>query len=131
MSEERSNKTEDNIPRDEETEALDSIQEDEISPKRRTMRRVFNRRNGLLTAGLLSILLVFLAFLVSAAYRFGYVDTYIRSQFVTAFDEMGVEFDADAFHVTVNPLRMTLKTQPSQIRKPGKRLRHSEMRRLT
>ena len=122
MSEERSSKTKDEATRSEETETKDSFVTDETSPKVQKKRRVFSRRNGILTVGLLSIVLVFLVLFVSAIYRFGYFDSYIRNQFVVAFDEMGIQFDADSFQVTVNPLQMTLKNTTFTNKKTGEKI---------
>ena len=122
MSEERSNKTEDETTRNEETQEKESTAKDTSTPKTRSKRRIFNRRSGILTVGLLAISLVFLVLFISAIYRFGFIDTYIKDQFVVAFDEMGVEFDADSFNVTVNPLQMNLKNATFTNKKNGEKI---------
>ena len=98
----------------------DSVQE-QSSPKRKR-RKIFSRRNGLITLGLVAVLFVFLVLLTSAIYRFGYIDEYIKEQFVVAFDEMNVSFDADKFHVSVNPLQMTLENATFNNKKTGEKI---------
>ncbi|NNF00745.1 MAG: hypothetical protein HKN25_17140 [Pyrinomonadaceae bacterium] len=122
MSEERSKKTEDEPIGREDEDAQDSNAEEASPPQARKSRRFFTRRNGLLTAGLLSIVLIILFLFVSAVYRFGYIDSYIEDQFIVAFDEMGVSFKADTFHVSVNPLQMTLKNADFTNKKTGEKI---------
>lgn len=89
------------------------------SPQRRSF---FARRNFfILFAGVL--LVVLLVGLVGFfAYRFGYLDNYIKTQFVAKLDEIGVVFDADVFQVRVNPLRVHLENATFNDKITGERL---------
>lgn len=98
MSEEN-NKTQE--PETPETEA------EEIKlPKR---RRFFTRRNAAISSGALAILFVLLAVLAVVFYRYGVFDNYVKAQFVGKMNRIGMNFDADAFRVTVSPLQLQLK----------------------
>lgn len=83
---------------------------------------IFARRNiFILFAGaLLVFLLIGLAGFL--AYRFGYFDNYIKTQFVTKMNQIGVVFDADVFQVRVNPLRLQLRNATFNDKITGDRL---------
>src|SRR5690606_3625056 len=72
-------------------------------------RKFFTRRNGMITAGIAGIVLVLLALFGTVGYRYGVFDTYIRNQFVAKMHSIGIDFSADVFRVTVNPLELELR----------------------
>ena len=82
----------------------------------------FARRNFfILFAG---VLLIFLLIGLAGffAYRFGYLDNYIKTQFVTKLDTIGVVFSADVFQVRVNPLRLHLENATFNDKLTGEKL---------
>jgi translocation and assembly module TamB len=80
---------------------------EESSPVRR--RRFFSRRNALISVGILAIIAVILSVFTVVLYRYGVFDNYVKAQFVAKMADIGVEFDADVFRVTVSPLELELK----------------------
>ncbi len=72
-------------------------------------RRFFSRRNVGLFLGGLAVMLVLLAILAVVLYKTGAGDTYVKNQFREKMQEIGVDFDADVFRVTVNPLELELR----------------------
>src|SRR5687768_15825832 len=72
-------------------------------------RRYFTRRNALLSATALALLIILLSVLSVVFYRYGVFDTYVKTQFVAKMADMGIVFDAEVFRVTVNPLELELK----------------------
>ncbi|MEP6847241.1 MAG: translocation/assembly module TamB domain-containing protein [Acidobacteriota bacterium] len=73
-------------------------------------------RRGLLSLRSLGIVVASLAFLalllvlvVFISYRAGVFDGYIKAQLVSKFSDIGMNFDADVFRVTANPLEVELK----------------------
>src|SRR5215207_1901819 len=85
-------------------------------------RRYFTRRNALLTAALVAILVVLLSVLSVVFYRYGVFDNYVKTQFVTKMAEIGIVFDADVFRVTVSPLELELKNATFTDRVSGEKL---------
>ncbi|HEX6278837.1 MAG TPA: hypothetical protein VFZ49_02365, partial [Pyrinomonadaceae bacterium] len=79
---------------------------DEEQPK---SRRFLTRRNGLLLAVGLGVVIVILGLLSVGLYRYGTLDSIIKAQFVDKMNYIGIEFTADVFRVTVNPLQLELK----------------------
>ena len=75
----------------------------------RTSRRYFTRRNALVSASLIAIVVILILLLSVVTYRYGVYDSYIKAQFVVKMADIGVVFDADVFRVTVNPLELELK----------------------
>src|SRR5689334_8246695 len=101
MSEDNNNQTEEREePQDNGTE------ETQPAPPR---RRYFTRRNAAIGSGILGVLLVLLVILVVVFYRNGVFDNYVKTQFVTKMDQIGITFTADTFRVTVAPLRLELR----------------------
>lgn len=76
------------------------------APKR---RRFFTKRNAGISLGVIALGAVLLALLTVVVYRYGYFDTYVKTQFVTKMDEIGVNFTADTFRLTVMPLQLHLE----------------------
>ncbi|HKP70162.1 MAG TPA: translocation/assembly module TamB domain-containing protein [Pyrinomonadaceae bacterium] len=107
----------DSEPR-EEIEARPPQEPEERAPR----RRYFTRRNTLITAGLLAILIVLGSLLSVVLYRYGVLDTYVKTQFVAKMEQIGVVFDADVFRLTVNPLELELKNATFSDRVSGERL---------
>lgn len=85
-------------------------------------RRYFTRRNAVLAAGAFAVLLVILSILAVVLYRYGTVDSYIRTQFVSKMAEMGIVFNADVFRLTVSPLQLELKNATFNDRVSGEKL---------
>jgi translocation and assembly module TamB len=85
-------------------------------------RRYFSRRNVGLTAAAFAILLVILALFSVVFYRYGVFDSYVRTQFVAKMADIGIQFDADVFRVTVNPLALELKNATFNDRVTGEKL---------
>lgn len=85
-------------------------------------RRYFTRRNAVLAVGALSLLLVLSGLLAVVLFRYGTVDSYIRSQFVSKMAEMGIVFDADVFRLAVSPLQLELKNATFNDRVTGEKL---------
>jgi translocation and assembly module TamB len=85
-------------------------------------RQFFTRRNGMITAGIAGIVLVLLALFGTVGYRYGVFDTYIRNQFVAKMHAIGIDFTADVFRVTVNPLELELRNATFNERLTGEKL---------
>ncbi len=115
MSEEKT----ENQSEETETQEISAIKESTPNKKR---GGVFTRRNGIVALASVGILFVGMLILLFAVYRFGYVDSYIKDQFIVAFDEMGVTFSADKFNVSVNPLQMTLENATFKNKKTGEKI---------
>ena len=94
----------------------------EPAEERARRRRYFTRRNTLITAGLLAILIVLGSILSVVLYRYGVFDTYVKTQFVAKMAQIGVVFDADVFRLTVNPIELELKNATFSDRVTGERL---------
>ena len=68
------------------------------------------------------VLLVLVALLSVVLYRYGTFDSIIKEQFVAKMNNMGIEFTADVFRVTVNPLQLELKNATFNDLKTGEKL---------
>ena len=88
----------------------------------RQRRRYFTRRNALMSGALAAILIVLISILSVVFYRYGVFDTYVKSQFVAKMAEIGIEFDADVFRLTVNPLELELRNATFTDRVTGEKL---------
>ena len=77
-----------------------------------------------LLIGLGGIFLVFLFVVVGFYIWFsgGYADTYIKNQFVSRMDEIGIVFDADVFRLTLNPITLQLKNATFNDKISGEKL---------
>ncbi len=89
-------------------------------PDRR--RRFFTRRNTMIVAGVGAVLIVLVGLLSIVSYRYGVFDNYIKTQFVAKMADIGMDFDADVFRVTVNPLELELKNATFTDRVSGEKL---------
>lgn len=96
--------------------------ENEKSEPQKKRRRFFTRRNTLIVAAVGAILIVLVGLLSIVSYRYGVFDNYIRAQFVAKMADIGIEFDADVFRVTVNPLELELKNATFTDRVSGEKL---------
>jgi len=85
-------------------------------------RRFFTRRNGVIAAvgfAAAVFLLVLFSFII---YQTGVFNSYVKTQFVTKMADIGVDFSADVFRVTVNPLELELKNATFNDRVSGEKL---------
>jgi translocation and assembly module TamB len=85
-------------------------------------RQYFTRRNAMITTALLAIVLVLGVILSVVFYRYGVFDHYVKTQFVAKMADIGIDFDADVFRVTVNPLELELKNATFTDRVTGEKL---------
>ncbi|MEZ5306412.1 MAG: translocation/assembly module TamB domain-containing protein [Pyrinomonadaceae bacterium] len=94
----------------------------EEAPAVRRSRGFFTRRRVLLGIGASAviILLIFAGFLIYV--RSGAFSNYVKTQFVTAFDEMGISMKAKQFDVTFSPFGMTVKDAEFFNKKNGKKI---------
>lgn len=102
------------------------VEKDSSQPR----RSVFTRRRSfraLLVVGVLGVLLSLLTILL---YRNQVFDPYIKAQFVAKMADIGIEFDADVFRVTVDPLALELKNATFNDKLTGEKLFFIETARL-
>lgn len=85
-------------------------------------RAYFTRRNLAIGAGGLAIFAILVALLSVVSYRYGVFDDYVKTQFVTKMADIGVDFDADVFRLTVDPLVLELKNATFNDRVTGEKL---------
>ncbi len=114
MPEERPNNPEESR----EPEVPDTPTKSDAKPQ----RAYFTRRNLVIGAGSLAVFGILIALLTVVSYRYGVFDNYIKAQFVTKMADIGVDFDADVFRVTVNPLVLELKNATFNDRVTGEKL---------
>src|SRR5688572_17229361 len=88
----------------------------------RAARRWVTRRNVLLLAAGLGVLIVLFGLLSVVLFRYGTVDSYIKGQFVAKMHYMGIDFTADEFRLTLTPLELTLKNATFNDRLTGDKL---------
>ena len=117
MSEEKIKKT---TTPDEEIDA--SIKSSNSHSAKKKSGKFLSKRNILSSFVLLALIFVFLATIVFALYQTGYIDSYIKKQFVVAFDEMGIKFETDSFKVAASPLELTLTNAVFTNKKTGEKL---------
>ena len=104
----------------EENSAVGNPAEEEKQVKRR--RPYFTKRNLLIGLGVSAAAILLLIFLGVFLYRGGLADSYIRAQFVSRMADIGIDFDADVFRVTISPLTLELKNATFNDRTTGERL---------
>jgi translocation and assembly module TamB len=85
-------------------------------------RRYFTRRNALLTATTLALLIILLSVLSVVFYRYGVFDNYVKTQFTAKMADIGIVFDAEVFRVTVAPLELELKNATFADKVTGEKL---------
>ncbi len=105
----------------EKTESPENSTAKEIAPQQRR-RRFLSRRNAGISFGVIAVGAVLLALLIVVVYRYGYFDNYVKNQFVVKMDEIGVNFSADTFRLTVAPLRLELKNATFNDKVTGEKL---------
>lgn len=103
-------------------ENQDRVPEENAGEPSQSRRRYFTRRNSLIAAGLLAILIVLLSVLSVVFYRYGVFDNYVKTQFVAKMADIGIVFDAEVFRLTVNPLELELKNATFNDRVSGEKL---------
>ena len=116
MSEEKIKKTRKNEGID---ENLESLKPHSVKKK---SRKFVSGRNIITSFVLFGLIFVFLVAIVFALYKTGYIDSYIKEQFVVAFDEMGIKFETDKFEVAASPLELTLTNAVFTNKKTGEKL---------
>ena len=94
----------------------------ETTPETSRRRRVLSRRNAGISFGVIALGVIFLALLIVVIYRYGYADNYVKSQFVAKMDEIGVNFTADKFSLTVAPLQLRLENATFNDKLTGEKL---------
>ncbi|MDQ3180136.1 MAG: AsmA-like C-terminal region-containing protein, partial [Acidobacteriota bacterium] len=87
-----------------------------------SQRRFFTRRNGVIASGIVALLAIGFAILLTVFYRYGVYDSYVKAQFVSKMVEIGVVFDADVFRLTVSPLELQLKNATFTDKLTGEKL---------
>ncbi len=115
--------SEENDKSTEQTEAIEppeNFAEETAAPAAR--RRFFSRRNVAISFGLIGLAVLILVLTTVFVYRYGYVDNYVERQFVAKMNEIGVNFDADVFHLTIAPLRLELKNATFNDKLTGEKL---------
>ncbi|MFZ1701642.1 MAG: translocation/assembly module TamB domain-containing protein [Pyrinomonadaceae bacterium] len=98
-------------------EEKEKLQEEAPAKARRSWRR-----RAVLALGGVAVLILLVGLVGVVLYRTGAVDSYVRSQFVTRLDEMGIVFDADAFRLTGSPFELTLRNASFKDKVTGERL---------
>lgn len=112
----------------EENEKIDEVEPSkesaavETAPEIARRRRVFSRRNAGISFGAMTFGAIVLALLAVVVYRYGYADNYVKNQFVTKMDEIGVNFSADKFNLTVVPLQLHLENATFNDKITGEKL---------
>ncbi|HEX8735542.1 MAG TPA: hypothetical protein VF721_09480, partial [Pyrinomonadaceae bacterium] len=93
-------------------------------------RRFFSRRNFFISMALVAgatLILVLAGFFV---YRYGYFDNYVKNQFITKMDQIGITFSADTFRTTVAPMSLELGNATFVDKVTGEKLFHIDNARL-
>lgn len=91
---------------------------DEPAPK----RSFLTKRNALIALGAAVLGVVLLVVVGVFLYRGGVADSYVKAQFKAKMADIGVDFDADVFRLTVAPLRLELKNATFNDRITGDKL---------
>ncbi len=104
---------------EEQNNSEEGIKEPE-TPKKR--RRWLSVRSAAVAAGVIAAALLVLMAVAFILYRAGYSDNYIKSQFVSKMNEIGVVFDADVFRLTLSPLELQLRNATFNDQLTGEKL---------
>ncbi|MGE3465891.1 MAG: translocation/assembly module TamB domain-containing protein, partial [Pyrinomonadaceae bacterium] len=91
-------------------------EETRTKPQRRWRRRIA------LIFGVLAVIILLAGLIGVVLFRSGAVDSYVRSQFVTRLNEMGIGFDADAVRLTASPLVLTIRNATFSDKLTGEKL---------
>src|ERR1043165_10309079 len=104
-------------------EITDETEREETpAPLPRRGRRVFTRRNALLTIVVIAVLAILVSLLSLVAYKNGVLDNYVKTQFTTKMADIGIVFSADVFRVRVNPLELELQNATFNDKVTGEKL---------
>jgi translocation and assembly module TamB len=85
-------------------------------------RRYFTRRNLGISLALVGAAILILVLAGVFSYRYGYLDAYIKRQFIAKMDEIGIAFTADTFRTTLSPLSLELGNATFVNKTTGERL---------
>ena len=98
--------------------------EEKTLPEAPARRSFFTRRNFFAAFAALVALVAVLLLAGYLTVRFGYLDSYIKTQFITKMDEIGINFSADTFRTTLSPLTLELKNATFNNKLTGEKLLH-------
>ena len=98
----------------------EKIQPEEATPRQR--RRLLTLRNSMTAIVLVVLLGIVIFMLTTVLYRYEVFDPYIKAQFVAKMSNIGIEFDAEVFRVTINPLTLELKNVTFNDKLTGEKL---------
>ncbi len=84
-------------------------------------KRRFGRRFRIAAGMVVSVTLLTLIVLLGL-YQTGTFDSYIKNQFVEAFDDMGISFSPEVFTVTASPLTMEIRNAVFTNKKTGEKI---------
>lgn len=108
------------------TEEIEETEEQESSAQQSAptteKRRFFSRRNAVIAIGVTLITAILFVVLVTVSFRYGVVDNYVKGQFVAKMQDIGVDFDADVFRLTLNPFKLELRNATFNDRITGDKL---------
>jgi len=99
--------------------------EEKIQPEEKSLRprrSFFTRRNSLRAVLVVVLLGVLISLLTFVLYRSQVFDPYVKAQFVAKMSDIGIEFDAEVFRFTVNPLALELKNARFNDKLTGEKL---------
>lgn len=112
---------EENVNQTEEPEEPVELESQTPTPAAKRWR-VFTRRNFFAAFAVIILLVGLLGLTSYLVFRFGYLDNYIKSQFITKMDEIGITFSADTFRTTLSPLSLELKNATFNDKLTGEKL---------
>ncbi|HEX9961084.1 MAG TPA: AsmA-like C-terminal region-containing protein, partial [Pyrinomonadaceae bacterium] len=127
MPEEEVNQNETEETPEPETTEEENGSSSDAAPQRRGF---FSRRNFFISMALVAgatLVLVLAGFFV---YRYGYFDNYVKNQFITKMDQMGIAFSADKFQTTVSPMSLELGNATFVDKVTGEKLFHIDNAKL-
>ncbi|MDH3492127.1 MAG: hypothetical protein OEM82_01140, partial [Acidobacteriota bacterium] len=85
-------------------------------------RRLLSLRSLVVAAGVVTVIIAFLAIGTGIAYKTGAVDRYVKGQFTAAFDEMNVSMNSERFELQLSPLKLYVEKALFTNRKTGQKL---------
>lgn len=93
-------------------------------------RRFLTRRNFFISTAGLALIVLLLVLTGFFIYRYGYFDNYVKNQFITKMDQIGVNFTADTFRTTVAPMSLELGNATFVDKVTGEKLFHIDNAKL-
>jgi translocation and assembly module TamB len=114
----------------EETPETPEATEEENNSPAAKRRRFFTRRNFFISMAGLAVIVLLLVLAGFFIYRYGYFDNYVKTQFITKMDQMGIDFSADTFRTTVSPMALELGNATFVDKKTGEKLFHVDSAKL-